>query len=556
VTSTDDPTATATAPHYAFVFVCQAGELEIKALLLAASLKRHLSCAHELIAAVPSPAQTWGEISAATRQLLQQFGASIVPIVNPIDPTYPIGNKLACIDVPTRARKIVFLDSDILCLRDLGFPACLQTPFAAKPADLRTFAAHEEAWRPLYAATDVPMPQLRLPTTVSGEFGLPYFNSGVICVDSGLHFGAAWIDCARTLRNAATMRDQRHWLDQVSLPIAMGRLGLSFAALDEQFNFPAHLKPLPTRPPIFCHYHWPRIVREEPLLHRLVCDLAREHPAIGHAIAAHAEWNALLESAPATHVAPAPELPVASTDLLVIGIPDSGVEQLTGCLGSQAGVGVIAMAADALATQTRDSTAWEFSALLRRLRTQQPENPRAHDGLRGGSSGKLVVAGAGAAGLLSALQALERVAPQTRRIVCVRDPFATIAAWKQRPLAEIDAAIAQTLELGERRLARRELDVLQRVAALQDPAEKRATWWWWLAQRVLDLGDRVIRVRYAEFCTDPSRVLQSILGAEASIHLPARSEIRPDDESSLTDDDRQAIRAVCLQAAWELGLTD
>jgi hypothetical protein len=40
---------------YCFVFICQQGELEIKASLLAASLHRYLQCDHELVAAIPRP---------------------------------------------------------------------------------------------------------------------------------------------------------------------------------------------------------------------------------------------------------------------------------------------------------------------------------------------------------------------------------------------------------------------------------------------------------------------------------------------------------------------
>ncbi len=311
--------------RYAFVFVCQAGEIETKALLLAASLKRVLRGQHELIAAVPTPAEIWGELSPDTRAQLHEFGVRMVPIENPIDPDYRIGNKLACIDVPTSADKIVFLDSDILCLRDFGDPDCLRVPFAAKPADLRTFAAAAETWAPLYAAVNVELPTLRLPTTVSGEFGLAYFNSGVIFVDNELKFGQAWIDCANAIRGTPTMREQDHWLDQVSLPLALHRLHLAYTALDERYNFPAHLKPLTEEPPFFCHYHWPRIVQREPLLLDRVRDLARAHPAIARVMARDPEWAPLLD--PATQ-APLPAVSAArhdesstASDLLISGIP-------------------------------------------------------------------------------------------------------------------------------------------------------------------------------------------------------------------------------------------
>ena len=54
------------AARYAFVFVCQAGEWETKALLLAGSLRRQLGACVDLIAAVPEPEGFWGRLSAAT----------------------------------------------------------------------------------------------------------------------------------------------------------------------------------------------------------------------------------------------------------------------------------------------------------------------------------------------------------------------------------------------------------------------------------------------------------------------------------------------------------
>ena len=41
--------------RYCFVFVCQQGDLELKARLLAASLRHFLRCDFELVAALPTP---------------------------------------------------------------------------------------------------------------------------------------------------------------------------------------------------------------------------------------------------------------------------------------------------------------------------------------------------------------------------------------------------------------------------------------------------------------------------------------------------------------------
>src|SRR6476469_1971853 len=101
---------------FSFIFVCQSGRLENQALLLAASLRRNLRCDHELIAAVPSPQDTWGSLSSDTVDLLTRLKVRRVSIENQIDPAYPIGNKISCLRVPVSTDRSVFVDSDILLL--------------------------------------------------------------------------------------------------------------------------------------------------------------------------------------------------------------------------------------------------------------------------------------------------------------------------------------------------------------------------------------------------------------------------------------------------------
>ena len=521
------------AKRHAIVFVCQAGELEVKALLLAASLRRFLPRDVELIAAVPTPADVWGELSDDTRAQLLEFGATIVPIVNPIGTDYPIGNKLACIDVPTTAQRIVFLDSDMLCLRDIGDPACLRVPFAAKPADLRTFAGGADAWRPLYAAVGATLPELRLPTTVSGEFGLPYFNSGVIFVDNGVGFGRAWIDCARAIGNVAPMPAQRHWLDQVALPLAVHKLGLAYAALDERSNFPAHLKTLNGTPPFFCHYHWPRIVRREPTLLALVRDLARSHPRIARVIAAHRDWAQLIDgadgdAAPVVHAA-ATRRAAAQDRFVVAGIPGSGAGKLVHALARHGGA-VLPHSEAVTATLAAGGPPRELAAAFERATPDRP--PISPPG--------------SALALLCRLGALQRAVPTARFVVCVRDPFATIAAWKAQPEC-FDAAIAWVAAHGPHWLDPVPLAQFERLAAIGAVAERRAAWWWWLAQRVLDHADGVTIVRGST----AARVARALIDGQDGA-LPERDDASGDDTLDATD--HQAIRAICLQAAADLGV--
>ena len=77
---------------YCFVFVCQEGNLECEAVLLAASLKRYVQGEYECVAAIPYPTQRWGTVSKETFKLLDILGVRCVPITNWVNDNYPIGN--------------------------------------------------------------------------------------------------------------------------------------------------------------------------------------------------------------------------------------------------------------------------------------------------------------------------------------------------------------------------------------------------------------------------------------------------------------------------------
>ena len=78
--------------------------------------------------------------------------------------------------------------------------------------------------------------------------------------------------------------------------------------------------------------------------------------------------------------------------------------------------------------------------------------------------------------------------------------------------------------------------------------------WWWLAQRVLDARTIATIVRFEDLHADPARSAQSIL--DGTPLQPGTLMAVDSDASVLDDADRQAIRAICLQAAYELGMSD
>ena len=78
------------------VFVCQKGELELKALLLAWSLRKTHGASINLIAACPEY-KDWSDLSALTLSALKELSVDIKKFTPTFGSDYPIGNKISAL---------------------------------------------------------------------------------------------------------------------------------------------------------------------------------------------------------------------------------------------------------------------------------------------------------------------------------------------------------------------------------------------------------------------------------------------------------------------------
>lgn len=266
---------------FCFVFICQAGRLEVDALMLALSLQHFVKCDHEIVAALPTPASRWGTPRPEITEQFTRMGVRMVEIENQIDPDYPIGNKISCLGIPTDKDKQVFVDSDILCLREFNGGEEFRAQLNVKPADVFTFGRDEEVWRHAYATMGLEPPTDRVEATISGESMLPYFNAGFIAVASDVGFGEAWRQACVAIEAEDKVQPKRPWLDQIGLPVAAYKLGLEISQLTEKYNFPAHLRAIDNDdPPVFCHYHTPKLLLKSRHAVSVLERLGAEHPII------------------------------------------------------------------------------------------------------------------------------------------------------------------------------------------------------------------------------------------------------------------------------------
>ena len=566
---------------HAFVFVCQAGEIEAKAVLLAASLRRHLPASTRLIACLPGPAATWGRPTADTIRFLESLDIEFAVIVNPCGTDYPIGNKIPCLDVAPSSDHVVFLDSDVIVLQDFDPARHFGAAFSAKPADLATFRGTSADWRRAYALGGVDEPSRHVFATVTGDGMWPYFNAGVIGAPAACGLGHMWATCATAIDADASIPNLRPHLDQIALPVAAARLGLRFTALPETLNFPAHLKPLPTVGPMICHYHRPVVVAREPRLVSALSELLRFHPPLNSLLDREPTWRQPVAECRAGRRAtrPAAHKPAAVApggDALITGIPRSGTSLLCRMLDGLPGHAVINEPAEIFAALKREPRPWGMPILHREWRRRI---------LAGEAIDNKVVAGrviddtavvdervphistvAGEEFVLwtkntlayaARLAQLADVMPEAAVVACIRHPFDTIASWLETfpHLRDADVdhfPIGGTADVLLTDPQRRDLAA---IGGCAEPPLRRALLWRHLAGLLLARRRDLHVVRYEDLIADPRGALTRFLGPTFS-DLPhdAIQELVPRSRrAALSAADIEAIADVCVEPAAALG---
>jgi hypothetical protein len=597
---------------YSFVFVCQQRELEIKSMLLAASLRRFLRGEYELVAAIPQPASRWGTVSEKTLALMQTLAVRSVPITNRIDENYSIGNKVACLGIETDAEKRVFLDSDILCLQEFGLDSVFDAPFCAKPVDLANFARQEAVpWQPVYELFQLPLPNDRMISSTSGELILPYFNAGVIAVQNGLNFGSVWEDCCRQIDADPSITEKRPWLDQIGLAVAVSLLKLTYRCLDERFNFPAHLKPLLQlnrqrfSKPLLCHYHWPSVIRREPILNQLVVELAETYPLLKQLILESSEWAALLK--PYTLSKKRPIIWTSLTEkgarlvtgfranrleslrqssrvlppkAVITGIPRSGTSYLCRLLHSIPDCVVINEPTQIFEPLKNHLTFWQMATFYQELRRDILDAIPVENKIADGqliedtavmdvrnryqpqvSRPDFLLCTKNTLAYMARLSQLKQVLPNAPIIACVRHPLDTIASWKTS-FPHLKQALVTEFPIGHVHdpfLTASQQQQLAQIAATPIEALKRALLWRYLAQIVIENAHQLIVIRYEDLVTEPLIALKSIFRSidNAPPLCYKKNQIKPSmvrqQRQVLDEADLMAIRNVCQECAVALG---
>jgi hypothetical protein len=133
--------------------------------------------------------------------------------------------------------------------------------------------------------------------TVEGPPGPPYFNSGVVALDAAVvaAVGVCWRDTFTRVTASGAMAALPFFREQASLAVAVQRLGLPWAALGEDANWPVHLRPLDGgAAPALAHYHRPDVIAASPPVRAAVQALAARWAPVRAVLAARPAWAPLL----------------------------------------------------------------------------------------------------------------------------------------------------------------------------------------------------------------------------------------------------------------------
>lgn len=283
------------------LFVCQQGSLEVQACLLAATLREHLGNEFALVAAVPNSSRATSSISPLTASFLRDLDLQISTFANPlIDSSsnaappvrFLLANKIAAIrDLDYSGEKLIFLDSDQLCLADFTRDVSLMAPVTVRNVGWIGAKFTHGHLPSIYEAAGVDIPSERImirdPDDSSKALFVPLdANTSFISLDTNLarSVGTRWMELFKTLEETPGLIDvkSRHFQEQVTFTPSVRSLGLAVVFVPE-----------PSQP--FFHYHQPERILNNLAMSQCVARQLHRYPVLHQIAADIPEWKLVLE---------------------------------------------------------------------------------------------------------------------------------------------------------------------------------------------------------------------------------------------------------------------
>ena len=556
---------------YCVVFICQYGELEVRSLLLAASLRKYLIGNYELVAAIPSPAKVWGKVTQDTLSILEKLGVRIEFIENPVSVNYPMLNKLGALGISTKAKNVVYLDCDILCINELNLNNVFTGEFTVKPADLQTYSMDIDLWEKLYGLVKLPLPKRKVLSTVDHVLMFPYFNSGVVHTNQPNALAKMWAKICRLILNDTSIPNTNFWVCQIGLPIAAAKIGVRFTCLHEKYNYPVNCKLIDQgSPPTLCHYKNIKKMRGEPILIAHVQEYIEQYPSLKNLIARHDEWRPILHRNRVAVKNP-------STDFIITGIPRSGTSLLCHLLHKQPNIVVINEPKEIFPPLIKQFVPKGVAEYYSKIRLDILENREVENKVLDGEvvkdtlnndhrnlytptieSDNFTLGTKNTITYLSRIKSLMRVFPNSPFIASVRHPFDTIASWKSS-FDMLKMADVRKFPVGGPDDPFIDFDCrkrLAKIASCDDTIIKRALLWRHFASIIIENKNILHISRYEDLINDTKETLKQLLEViDCHSKSPIlEAEIKHINKRDLLSEHEQnVIWDLCFDIAGEFG---
>ena len=231
-------------PRLTLYFIIQPPQYLYMACHLAASVRCHLPPDVELVGYCP--AGMMDDMGDAPKEVLRRLRCRIEPLETEgvFSSDYPHGNKILAAVVPKTTDFAAFLDSDMAFLRPCDVSELVSDGQVGMVPSTSMRWADQSIWDDIYGAFDMPVPDERISMTRDKRHKVaPYFNAGLIVTDEryrtpdGKRFAEVWLETALELDRRSYIPNKRPYLDQMSLPVATLRAGMTWNILPERYNY-------------------------------------------------------------------------------------------------------------------------------------------------------------------------------------------------------------------------------------------------------------------------------------------------------------------------------
>ncbi len=248
---------------FSIIFIVDYGKLEWQSICLAASVRAFVRDRDfEIIAYCPE--DRVDGLEDITKTWLKKFDVDIRPLdtTSNYDPAYPHGNKILACAEPRQSDYCLFMDTDMFFVRptNLGHLFAAGVFFAARETNAR-WAGAPHLWDRLYAQ-NAPNAPRDLAVFRNGRVAPSYYNAGFFGFDDRplaqygqKRFGEVWKAISYRIDADTEISEKRPFLDQISLPVAVGASGLTPTELSADYNTHIRFEPEAGPDVRVLHYH-------------------------------------------------------------------------------------------------------------------------------------------------------------------------------------------------------------------------------------------------------------------------------------------------------------